>query len=200
MMIERGKLLVISGPSGVGKSTAIHGLLSKHPEMYFSVSATTRSMRTGEKDGVDYRFVSREQFQELIRTDGLLEWAEYVGNYYGTPAKPVLDKLEQGFDVILDIETKGAKQVMGKYPEAVSIFVCPPSFAELERRLRARGTNTEEDIRRRLTQGRSECENAGMYTYLIVNDVQEKAAAEAAAILTAEKCKNKAHLSVLKGE
>jgi len=198
--MKQGKLIIISGPSGAGKTTIVQALLAQSPGAYFSVSATTRSMRTGEKDGVDYRFVSREQFQELIRTDGLLEWAEYVGNYYGTPAKPVLDKLEQGFDVILDIETKGAKQVMGKYPEAVSIFVCPPSFAELERRLRARGTNTEEDIRRRLTQGRSECENAGMYTYLIVNDVQEKAAAEAAAILTAEKCKNKAHLSVLKGE
>ncbi len=198
--MTRGKLIIISGPSGAGKSTIVQALLAQSPGAYFSVSATTRGIRAGEKDGVDYRFVSREQFRELIRTDGLLEWAEYVGNYYGTPAKPVLEKLDQGCDVILDIETQGAKQVMTRYPEAVSIFVCTPSFAELERRLRARGTNTEEDIQRRLVKGRSECENAGMYTYLIINDVQEIAAAQAAAILTAEKCKNKDHLSVLKGE
>ena len=129
--MKQGKLIIISGPSGAGKTTIVQALLAQSPGAYFSVSATTRSMRTGEKDGVDYRFVSREQFQELIRTDGLLEWAEYVGNYYGTPAKPVLDKLEQGFDVILDIETKGAKQVMGKYPEAVSIFVCPSIHCSL---------------------------------------------------------------------
>ena len=198
--MKKGKLIIISGPSGAGKSTIVRALMAQSPGAFFSVSATTRAIRPGEEEGVDYLFVSREQFQELIRTDGLLEWAEYVGNYYGTPSKPVLEKLEQGFDVILDIESRGARQVMDKYPEAVSIFVCAPSFAELEKRLRARGTNTEEDIRRRLTKGRSECEKADMYTYLIINDDREKAAAEAAAILIAESCKNKDHLSVLKGE
>ena len=198
--MKRGKLIIISGPSGAGKSTIVRALMAQSPGAFFSVSATTRAIRPGEEEGVDYLFVSREQFQELIRTDGLLEWAEYVGNYYGTPSKPVLEKLEQGFDVILDIESRGARQVMDKYPEAVSIFVCAPSFAELEKRLRARGTNTEEDIQRRLTKGRSECEKADMYTYLIINDDREKAAAEAAAILIAESCKNKDHLSVLKGE
>ena len=198
--MKRGKLIIISGPSGAGKSTIVRALMAQSPGAFFSVSATTRAIRPGEEDGVDYHFVTREAFQELIHTDGLLEWAEYVGNYYGTPAKPVLDKLEQGFDVILDIESRGARQVMDKYPEAVSIFVCAPSFAELEKRLRDRGTNTEEDIQRRLIKGRSECEKADMYTYLIINDDREKAAAEAAAILTAERCKNKDHLSVLKGE
>ena len=198
--MKKGKLIIISGPSGAGKSTIVHALMDQSPGAFFSVSATTRAIRPGEEDGVDYLFVTREAFQELIRTDGLLEWAEYVGNYYGTPAKPVLEKLEQGFDVILDIESRGARQVMDKYPEAISIFVCAPSFAELEKRLRARGTNTEEDIRRRLIKGRSECEKADMYTYLIINDDREKAAAEAAAILVAEGCKNKDHLSVLKGE
>ena len=198
--MKMGKLIIISGPSGAGKSTIVHALMAQSPGAFFSVSATTRAIRPGEEDGVDYLFVTREAFQELIRTDGLLEWAEYVGNYYGTPAKPVLEKLEQGFDVILDIESRGARQVMDKYPEAISIFVCAPSFAELEKRLRNRGTNTEEDIRRRLIKGRSECEKADMYTYLIVNDDRDKAAAEAAAILVAEGCKNKDHLSVLKGE
>ena len=198
--MKKGKLIIISGPSGAGKSTIVHALMAQSPGAFFSVSATTRAIRPGEEDGVDYLFVTREAFQELIRTDGLLEWAEYVGNYYGTPAKPVLEKLEQGHDVILDIESRGARQVMDKYPEAISIFVCAPSFAELEKRLRNRGTNTEEDIRRRLIKGRSECEKADMYTYLIVNDDRDKAAAEAAAILVAEGCKNKDHLSVLKGE
>ncbi len=198
--MKRGKLIIISGPSGAGKSTIVRALMAQSPGAFFSVSATTRAIRPGEEDGVDYHFVTREAFRELIRTDGLLEWAEYVGNYYGTPAKPVLEKLEQGFDVILDIESRGARQVMDKYPEAVSIFVCAPSFAELEKRLRDRGTNTEEDIQRRLIKGRSECEKADMYTYLIINDDREKAAAEAAAILTAERCKIKDHLSVLKGE
>ena len=157
-------------------------------------------MRPGEQDGVDYLFVTRERFQELIRTDGLLEWAEYVDNCYGTPAEPALRALEEGRDVLLDIETRGARQVMEKYPEAVSIFVCTPSFAELEKRLRARGTNTEENIRKRLTKGRSECEFADLYTYLIVNDDRETAAAQAAAILIAERCKDKAYLSILKIE
>ena len=198
--MKRGKLIIISGPSGAGKSTIVRALMAQSPGAYFSVSATTRGIRPGEEDGVDYHFVSRERFQELIRTDGLLEWAEYVGNYYGTPAQPVLEKLEQGCDVILDIESRGAEQVMDKYPEAISIFVCPPSFAELEKRLRDRGTNTEEDIQRRLTKGRSELEKAELYTYLIVNDDRETAAAQAAAILIAEDCRNKDHLSVLKGE
>ena len=198
--MRRGKLIIISGPSGAGKSTIVRALLAQSPGAFFSVSATTRAMRPGETEGVDYLFVTREEFRELIRTDGLLEWAEYVDNYYGTPAKPVLEKLEKGFDVILDIESRGARQVMDRYPDAISIFVCAPSFAELEKRLRDRGTNTEEDIRRRLIKGRSECEKADMYTYLIVNDDREKAAAEAAAILIAEGCKNKDHLSVLKGE
>ena len=198
--MKRGKLIIISGPSGAGKSTIVRALMAQSPGAFFSVSATTRGIRAGEEEGVDYLFVTREEFRELIRTDGLLEWAEYVGNYYGTPAKPVLEHLERGDDVLLDIETRGAKQIMAKYPEAVSIFVCTPSFAELEKRLRARGTNTEEDIRRRLEKGRSECENADLYTYLIINDDREKAAAEAAAIMIAEGCKNKEHLSVLKGE
>ena len=199
--MKKGKLFIISGPSGAGKSTIIRAIMARSENAFFSVSATTRAMRPGEQDGVDYLFVTRERFQELIRTDGLLEWAEYVGNFYGTPAEPALRALEEGRDVLLDIETRGARQVMEKYPEAVSIFVCTPSFAELEKRLRARGTNTEEDIRKRLTKGRSECEFADLYTYLIVNDDRETAAAQAAAILIAERCKDKAHLhEMLRGE
>ena len=198
--MKKGRLVIISGPSGSGKSTIIRALMEQSPGAFFSVSATTRSIRPGEKHGVDYLFVSKEQFQDMIRRDGLLEWAEYVDNYYGTPAEPVLRKLQEGCDVFLDIETRGAKQVMAKFPEAVSVFVCAPSFAVIEERLRARGANTEEDIQKRLRKGRSECENAEMYTYLIVNDDREKAIAEAAAIMVAEGCKDKERLKALKGE
>ena len=198
--MKKGRLIIISGPSGAGKSTIVHAVMDQSPDAFFSVSATTRAIRPGEKDGVDYLFVSRERFQDMIRNDGLLEWAEYVDNYYGTPAEPVLRKLSEGRDVILDIETRGAKQVMAKYPEAISIFVCAPSFAAIEERLRARGANTEAEIQKRIAKGRSECENADMYTYLIINDDREKAAAQAAAILTAESCKDKEYLKVLKGE
>ena len=198
--MNKGKLFIISGPSGSGKSTIIRALLAQSPDAFFSVSATTRAIRPGEQDGVDYLFVTRERFQELIRVGGLLEWAEYVDNYYGTPAEPALRAMAEGRDVLLDIETRGARQVMEKYPEAVSIFVCAPSFAEIEKRLRARGTNTEEDIQKRLRKGRSECDHADLYTYLIVNDEREKAAAQAAAILIAERCKDKEHLQVLRGE
>ncbi len=198
--MKKGRLIIISGPSGAGKSTIVHAVMDQSRDAFFSVSATTRAIRPGEKDGVDYLFVSRERFQDMIRNDGLLEWAEYVDNYYGTPAEPVLRNISEGRDVILDIETRGAKQVMAKYPEAVSIFVCAPSFAAIEERLRARGANTEAEIQKRIAKGRSECENAGMYTYLIINDDREKAAAQAAAILTAESCKDKEYLKVLKGE
>ena len=198
--MKAGKLIVISGPSGAGKSTIVRALLAQSPDAFFSVSATTRAPRPGEQEGVDYLFVSRERFRELIDTDGLLEWAEYVDNFYGTPAEPVRRSLAEGRDVLLDIETRGARQVMEKFPEAVSIFVCAPSYAELEQRLRARGTNSEEDIRKRLRKGKSECEFAHLYTYLIVNDDRERAAAKAAAILIAERCKDKEHLEVLKGE
>ncbi len=198
--MSKGRLVIISGPSGSGKSTIIRALMAQSPGAFFSVSATTRKIRTGEQDGVDYHFVTRERFEELIRQDGLLEWAEYVDNYYGTPAAPVLEKLAEGRDVFLDIETQGAKQVLAKYPDAVTVFVCTPTFQVLEERLRARGTNTEEDIQKRLRKGRAECENAGWYTYLIINDVRERAAAEAAAIMTAERCKDKTPLLRLKGE
>ena len=198
--MKQGRLIIISGPSGAGKSTIVRAVMAQSPGAFFSVSATTRAIRTGEQDGVDYLFVSRERFQDMIRNDGLLEWAEYVDNYYGTPAEPVRRKLAEGCDVILDIETRGAEQVMAKYPEAISIFVCAPSFAEIEERLRKRGTNTEADIQKRLAKGRAECEKADMYTYLIINDDREKAAAQTEAILIAESCKSKEHLKVLKGE
>lgn len=187
--MNKGKLFVISGPSGSGKSTVIGRLLKEMDKVYFSISATTRDPREGERHGVDYYFIEKEEFEQLIEAGQLLEYAQFVGNYYGTPAAPVDEKLNEGYDVILDIETQGAEQVLGKRPDAVSIFVFPPSFAILEQRLRARGTDSEEKILGRLAQARVECKKAEMYDYLIINDQLETACNEMLSIVTAEKCR-----------
>lgn len=197
---QPGKLFVLSGPSGAGKSTVIAHLLKTLDKAYFSVSATTRAPREGEVDGVDYHFLSREQFEELIARGELLEHAEYVGNYYGTPAGPVNEKLAAGYDVLLDIETQGAEQVMANRPDAVSVFLFPPGFAVLEERLRKRGTDSEEKIRARLAQARVECRRAGLYRYIVINDLIENACSEALAIITAEKCRSADRLHFLKEE
>ena len=187
--MNKGKLFVISGPSGAGKSTVIARLLKRLDNTYFSISATTREPRRGERNDIDYHFVSREEFERMIECDELLEWAEYVGNYYGTPAGPVDEKLSAGYDVILDIETQGAASVMKKRPEAIGIFLFPGSFEILEQRLRARGTDSDEKVLKRLDQARRECEKVDMYQYVIINDRVETAADEAVAIMTAEKCR-----------
>ena len=148
--MSKGRSFIISGPSGVGKSTVLKALMEKRKNLYFSVSATTRSPRPGETDGVHYHFLDRDTFRQLVAEDQFLEHAEFVGNCYGTPRKYVYEAMEQGQDVILDIEVQGAAQVASKMPEVVRIFVAPPSWAELERRLTERGTDTPEMIRGRL--------------------------------------------------
>lgn len=198
--MTKGKLFIISGPSGAGKSTVINRLLKQLDKAYFSVSATTRAPREGEQDGVNYHFMDKAEFEQLIAEEQLLEYAEFVGNYYGTPAKPVDEKLAAGYDVILDIETQGAEQIMAKRPDAVSMFLFPPSFAVLEQRLRARGTDSEEKILGRLAQARVECEKADKYGYIVINDKVETACAEALAIITAEKCRSAERLHHLKEE
>lgn len=174
--ISKGRLIVLSGPSGTGKSTVISALMKMHDKLSFSVSATTRKPRPGEVDGKDYFFVSRERFEEMIVQGQLLEHAEFVGNCYGTPRDPVLDKLDQGVTVLLDIEVQGAMQVMKSMPEAVSVFMLPPSLEVLEQRLRNRGTETEEVISKRLETAKKEMEFAPRYDFTIINDVAEKAA------------------------
>lgn len=195
--MNKGKLFVISGPSGAGKSTVITRLLKQLNNVYFSISATTREPRRGERDGVDYHFITKEEFEQLIENDQLLEYAEFVGNYYGTPAIPVDEKLNAGYDVILDIETKGAEQVMSKRPDAISIFIFPGSFEILEQRLRLRGTDSEEKILGRLAQAKIECQKAEMYDYIIINDRFETACDEVISIITAEKCKTAGRLHLL---
>lgn len=188
---DRGVLVIVSGPSGAGKSTIISGVSKRRSDIRFSVSVTTRAPRAGEADGVDYWFRTREQFREMIREDAFLEYAEYVGNCYGTPKEPVDESIASGYNVLLDIEVQGAAQVMEKRPDAVSVFLCPPSLAELEHRLRSRGTDSEEKIRERLLTASREYALAHKYDYIVINDVVEDAVRDLDAIITAERCRSK---------
>lgn len=193
---QKGNLIVLSGPSGVGKSTVISELLSERSDIHFSVSFTTRAPRVGEENGVNYNFVDRVEFERMIAAGELLEHAEYVGNYYGTSLKVIRDKLDQGVDVLLDIEVQGAAKVREKCPEAVLIFIVPPSFEELSRRLHGRNTDGEDVINGRLQKAREEYKEIVNYDYLVVNDKVPDAAAEIMAILLAEDCRirNRMHL------
>lgn len=195
----RGKTFIISGPSGVGKSTILKAVFKDRKDIYFSVSATTREARPGETDGVDYHFLSRETFQEWIDRDEFLEHAEYVGNCYGTPKRYVDAAMDRGEDVILDIEIQGAEQICAKRPETVRIFVAPPSWEELERRLTARGTDTPEKIRQRLERAKVEFQTADRYNYIIINDTVERAAEELKAIMLAEHCRPRDRISMVEG-
>lgn len=195
--MDKGKLLILSGPSGAGKSTVVSRLMELRKDVCFSVSATTRSPRPGEADGVNYFFVTRERFAEMIRENALLEHAEYVGNYYGTPRDYVEQKINMGVNVILDIEVQGARQVLEKVPDAIPVFLVPPSLAELEHRLRARGTESEEVIRSRLARAKEEYQ-ADFYQYIVVNDNVETAAKELDAIIIAAHCAYNTRKTMLK--
>ena len=195
--MSKGKLLVLSGPSGAGKSTVVSKLMERRGDVCFSVSATTQAPRPGEQDGVNYFFVTRERFEEMVRTGELLEHAEYVGNCYGTPRAYVEQRLEAGYNVILDIEVQGARQVMEAAPEAVLVFLIPPTLAELERRLRARGTESDEVIRGRLERAKEEC-RSDFYRYIVINDDADTAAKELDAIITAEQCSYNDRKTILK--
>ena len=186
---QRGELIVLSGPSGVGKSTVIAELLSNRRDIHFSVSFTTRQPRVGEEHGVNYYFVSREEFERMIEADELLEYAQYVENYYGTSIKVIEEQLQRGVDVLLDIEVQGAAKVREKCPEAVCIFIIPPSLEELSRRLRKRNTDSEDVIAQRLAKAREECRECMKYDYLVVNDNVVSAAQQILSILEAESCR-----------
>lgn len=173
--MQAGKLIVLTGPSGVGKGTLVRLLLARYPELYLSVSATTRSPRPGEFDGRSYYFVSKEQFEQMARSGQLLEWAEYAGNYYGTPRAQVEEKIAQGCIVILEIEAIGARKIKQTFPEALRIFILPPSVSELERRLRGRGQDSEVAIACRLEKAQEELAASHEFDLQIVNENLEEA-------------------------
>lgn len=195
-----GKLIVISGPSGVGKSTVVKQVMEQLPNLHFSVSATTRPQRPGEVDGVNYYFVDHEKFEAMIAGGELLEYAQYVGNYYGTPEAPIDEALAQGMDILLDIEVQGALNVKKRRPDAILIFMMAPSFTELERRLSQRGDTAPELVAKRLEHAKWEFAHAESYDYLVVNDQVAHAASEIVSIITAEKCRMQSRIHVLKEE
>ena len=184
--MRKGLLILISGPSGTGKGTVCDLLRKNHPEISYSISATTRQPRPGEQDGVNYYFYDKEKFRQMIDAGELLEWAEVYGNYYGTPKQKVLDRLNAGEDILLEIDTQGALNVMKAMPEGLFIFLLPPSLEELANRLKGRGTETEESLQRRLGAAVDEIKLAHNYRYVVVNDKVEAAEKAIAGIIEAE--------------
>ena len=185
--MKPGLLMVVSGPAGVGKGTLVKELCALQEDVVLSVSATTRAPRPGEQDGVQYHFVERSEFERMIHKKELLEWVEYCGNYYGTPAEPVRRQIAQGRVVLLEIEVEGALSIRGQFPDSVLVFVVPPSFEELEARLRGRGTETPEVINRRLSRAREELAFLPQYDYFVVNDEIPTATAALQGITDAER-------------
>lgn len=196
--MKKGRLIVISGPSGVGKGTVVKALMERDPNVRLSVSATTREMRPGETDGVQYYFITHEKFEQMIAEDRFLEHAQYVGNRYGTPEEPVDRMLAEGYDVILEIEVQGGLQIMQRRPDAISLFIVAPSFEVLAARLRGRGDTDEEKVLMRLQQARMEYLVARQYQYIVVNDRLEDAVADVQAILRAEALKTEHQQHLLK--
>lgn len=186
-----GILFVISGPSGVGKGTILELIMNEDPTVKFSVSATTRSPRPGEQDGVHYFFVDRKRFDEMIENSEMLEWAVVHGDYKGTIRKAVADTLAAGFDIILDIDVQGALQLMDRHEDGVFVFIAPPSMEELARRLRGRGTENEEQFNKRLKDAAWELAHINRYEYVIINDDLSEACRKLRAIITAERCRTK---------
>lgn len=187
--MEKGLLILVSGASGTGKGTVCKKILSDMPEIFYSISATTRQPRPGEVDGVEYFFITREEFKTWIAEDKFLEYAEVYGNFYGTPLHKIEERRNRGENVLLEIDTQGALNVMEKVPDGVYIFLLPPSLDELRKRIENRGTETPETLERRLNAAKAEIEIGKKYQYVVINDTVEKAVEKIKSIISAELCK-----------
>lgn len=190
-MNRKGLLFVISAPSGVGKTTICSEVLKSVSHIKFSISATTRAPREGETDGKDYLFLSKDDFLKRVDNNEFAEWAQVYGNYYGTPVKPVLNSLQNGVDILLDIDVQGGMRIKRYWPQSVLVFVRPPSIEVLTKRLRDRGLDSEEDIEKRLQEFEKEMEYCDRYDYVIINDVLQKAVGHLKKIIENERNKDK---------
>ena len=196
----RGKLYVVSGPSGVGKNTILSRIVSTQPNVQYSVSATSRPMRPGEVEGISYYFLDRPGFERLIEQDELLEYAEYVGNYYGTPATPIRKAVGAGIDVVMDVDVVGALKIKKRVPDAVLIFLAASSLDVIRQRLERRGDVRPDVMARRLERARWEYSQACRYDYIVLNDEIARATGEMLSIMTAEKCKTMERIHLIEEE
>ena len=185
--MNKGCLYIVSGPSGSGKDTILKEVFSKCPELFFSISSISRPMRPGEVEGEKYHFISKDEFLKLIEDDMLLEYNQFCGNYYGSPKKPIMDAISSGKDAVLEVDVNGAAQVRRAMPDAVSIFIMPPSYAELHRRLSGRGTETEEVIAARMKTALEEIGRAAEYDFIVVNDVLSDAVDDCISVIRSQK-------------
>ncbi len=195
--MNKGRVYIISGPSGTGKDTLMKKLFEKLPELAFSISSITRPIRSDEVPGEKYNFISHEQFEKMLADDEFLEHNLYVGNYYGTPKTPVINCIEKGQDILIEVDVNGAAQIREKMPDVVTIFILPPSLEELKRRLTSRGTDSPEVIEKRLNEALREIEGSVDYDFVVVNDKLEKAVDDFINILSVDKCKTELNLGLI---
>ncbi len=196
--MSKGRLIIVSGPSGSGKDTVLNEVFKMHPEVRFSISNVTRAMREGEVANGKYHFITREQFEAALENGEILEHNVYLGNYYGTPKKPVDDAIKDGAEIVLEIDINGARTVKKKCPEAVSVFIMPPSFEVLRARLSGRGTESDEQINGRLSIALGEIAAADEYDYIVVNDRLETAVDEMISIILGDRCKTERRENIIK--